>query len=157
MLPKPFKEFIALLEKNQVRFLIVGGYAVSMHGYPRYTGDLDIFIAIDPINARGTLKTLHEFGFADLDINESDFLEPETIIEIGREPLKIQLMNDISGVTFEEAEATQVIVEIEEKKIPFISLDMLIKNKLSTKRGKDKVDAEILQKRIKKTEDNRKT
>lgn len=147
MLPKPFREFIELLEKNQVKYLVVGGYAVSVHGYPRFTGDLDIFIAIEPKNSRGILKTFRDFGFTDLEINESDFLEADTIVEIGREPLKIQVMNEISGVSFEEAESTKILVTVDGMQVPFISLDMLIKNKLSTKRDKDRVDAEILKKR----------
>jgi predicted nucleotidyltransferase len=147
MLPKPFREFIELLEKNQVRYLIIGGYAVSVHGYPRYTGDLDIFIAIDADNSRGILKTFRDFGFTDLEMEESDFLETDTIVEIGREPLKIQVMNEISGVSFEEAETAKIMVSVDGMKVPFISLEMLIKNKLSTKRDKDRIDAEILRKR----------
>lgn len=147
MLPKPFKEFIELLEKNQVKYLVVGGYAVSVHGYPRYTGDMDVFIAIDQRNSIGVLKTFRDFGFVDLEITANDFLEPDTIVEIGREPLKIQVMNEISGVSFEEAEATKLMVSIDGMNVPFISLEMLIKNKLSTKRDKDKVDADILRRR----------
>jgi len=147
MLPKPFREFIELLEKNQVKYLVIGGYAVSVHGYPRYTGDLDIFIAIDSKNSCGILETFRDFGFTDLEIDESDFLETDTIVEIGREPLKIQVMNEISGVSFEEAESTKIWVSVDGMKVPFISLEMLIKNKLSTKRDKDKIDAEILRNR----------
>lgn len=147
MLPQPFKEFIELLERNQVRYLVVGGYAVSVHGYPRYTGDLDIFIAIDSMNSRGILKTFRDFGLTDLDLTEGDFLEADTIVEVGREPLKIQVMNEISGVSFEEAESTKMTVSVDGMKVPFISLEMLIKNKLSTNRDKDRVDAEILIKR----------
>lgn len=149
MLPKPFKEFIELLEKNQVRYLVVGGYAVSVHSYPRYTGDLDIFIAIEPSNSCGVLKTFREFGFTDPEISENDFLEADSIVEIDREPLKIQVMNEISGVSFEEAEATRMLVPVDGIDVPFISLEMLIKNKLSTTRDKDRVDADILQKRNK--------
>jgi hypothetical protein len=97
-----------------------------VHGYPRYTGD---------------------FGFADLEIDESEFLVADTIVEIGREPLKIQVMNEISGVSFEEAASTQILVPVDGMKVPFISLEMLIKNKLSTKRDKDRIDAEILRDR----------
>lgn len=147
MLPKPFREFIELLEKNQVRYLVIGGYAVSVHGYPRYTGDLDIFVAIDSKNSCGILKTFRDFGFTDLEINESDFLEVDTIVEIGREPLKIQVMNEISGVSFDEAESTKILVPVDDMKVPFISLEMLIKNKLSTKRDKDRIDARILKER----------
>ncbi len=150
MLPRPFKEFIKLLEGNKVKYLIVGGYAVSIHGYPRYTGDLDIFIAIDASNAQGTLQAFREFGFTDLEISKSDFLEPDTVVEIGREPLKIQVMTGIDGVQFDECFDSKIEVDIEDLKLPVISYEMLIRNKLSTGRGKDKVDAEELQKRNKK-------
>ncbi len=147
MLPKPFREFIGLLEKNRVKYLVVGGYAVSVHGYPSYTGDLNIFIAIDSRNSCAILKTFHDFGFTDLEIDESDFLVADTIVEIGRGPLKIQVMNEISGVSFEEAESTKIWVPVDGMEVPFISIEMLIKNKLSTTRDKDRVDAEILKKR----------
>jgi len=74
MLPSAFKEFIELLEKNGVRYLIVGGYAVAAHGYPRYTGDIDLFVAIGSDQASGIVKAFQEFGFGDLDITENDFL-----------------------------------------------------------------------------------
>lgn len=152
MLPTPFKEFIALLEENRVRFLIVGGYAVAMHGYPRYTGDLDVFIAIEKESAFGTLKTFRDFGFTDLEIKEADFLKKDMIIEIGREPLKIQVMTGISGVTFEDCYKERVIVDMEGLNIPFISYGKIVINKNSTKRSRDKVDIEELAKRRKKSQ-----
>lgn len=147
MLPKPFKEFIELLEKHGVEFLVVGGYAVAAHGYPRYTGDLDLFVAIGPDQAKGIVATFREFGFTDLAISESDFLEDDMIVEIGREPLKIQVMTGISGVTFQECFQSRIDLEFGGVKLPFISLDHLIKNKSSTGRGKDQVDVEELTKR----------
>lgn len=152
MLPTVFKEFIELLEENRVKFLIVGGYAVAMHGYPRYTGDLDIFIAIENQSAYGALKTFRDFGFTDLEIEETDFLKEDMIVEIGREPLKIQVMTGISGVTFEECYREKVIVEVDELSVPFISYDKIVINKSSTKRSKDKVDVEELVKRNKKSQ-----
>lgn len=147
MLPNPFKEFIELLEKNEVKYLVVGGYAVAAHGYPRYTGDLDIFVAIGPDQAKRIITTYREFGFTDLGVEETDFLQDDMIVEIGREPLKIQVMTGISGVKFEECYPSRKIIEFSGKEIPFISFDHLILNKSATKRGKDKVDVEELEKR----------
>ena len=79
MLNNHFREFIELLEKNEVKYLIVGGYAVGIHGFPRYTGDLDIFIALRSENAAKVLKTLSDFGFSDLGLVEKDFLEPDMV------------------------------------------------------------------------------
>ena len=147
MLPDPFKKFIELLEENEVKFLVVGGYAVSAHGYPRYTGDLDIFVAIDPDSAAGVVRTFRAFGFGDLGLTESDFLEDDVIVEIGREPLKIQVMTGISGVGFEECYVSRDVVRLGDQDVPIISYEMLLRNKSSTSRGKDRVDVEELKKR----------
>ena len=79
MLNKDFKEFIQLLNENDVRYLVVGGYAVAFHGYPRYTEDIDIWIESNPANAKRIVKTLHEFGFGSLGLKKEDFLDPDTI------------------------------------------------------------------------------
>jgi hypothetical protein len=147
MLPPPFKEFIGLLEKHGVRFLIVGGYAVAAHGYPRYTGEIDLFVATAPDQAKGIVAAFREFGFVDLAIEESDFMEEDMIVEIGREPLKIQVMTGISGVTFEECFSSRVEFEFGGNLLPFISLEHLIKDKSATLRGKDRVDVDELKKR----------
>ena len=87
-----FREFLEFLEKRQVKYLVVGGYAVSIHGFPRYTGDLDIFVAIDAENAASLVKTFAEFGFGSLGLKKEDFLQTDNIVEIGREPMKIQVL-----------------------------------------------------------------
>lgn len=92
MFNRHFREFLSLLAKHGVKHLIVGGYAVGYHGFPRYTGDLDVFVAISPENARRLLQVFADFGFPDLGLEENDFLEAETVIEIGREPMKIQIL-----------------------------------------------------------------
>lgn len=145
MLPKPFKEFIELLEENGVNYLVVGGYAVSFHGHPRYTGDLDIFIAISEKDAQQTVKTFRDFGFSDLEITPSDFLETDMIIEVGREPLKIQVMTGISGVTFSECFNDRTIAQIDGTPIPFISYEKLLQNKTASGRPKDLADVHDLQ------------
>lgn len=147
MLPDAFKEFIELLEKHEVKYLIVGGYAVAAHGYPRYTGDIDLFVAIGTDQASGIVKAFREFGFDDLDITEDDFLSEDMVVEIGREPLKIQVMTGISGVTFEECYASRVEFDLGGKNRPFIDYEHLLKNKIATKRGRDRVDVEELVKR----------
>ena len=149
MLNKHFQEFIELLEKNKVRYLIVGGYAVGLHGFPRYTGDIDFFIAISEENAKQVLKTLRDFGFGDLGLMEKDFLEEEVVVEIGREPLKIQLLTGIDGVTFVECWEDRKEVALSDINVPFIGVDSLLKNKAASPRAKDRIDFEEL-KRIRK-------
>ncbi|MEY3000534.1 MAG: hypothetical protein RL648_748 [Verrucomicrobiota bacterium] len=144
MLNPHFQAFIALLEKNKVRYLIVGGYAVGLHGFPRYTGDIDVFIAISEENARLVLKTFSEFGFGDLGLKESDFMEDEIVVEIGREPLKIQILTGIDGVTFEECWSDRISVQLSGLEVPFIGIDSLIRNKAATPRAKDKIDLQEL-------------
>lgn len=149
MLNKHFREFIELLEAHGVRYLVVGGYAVGFHGFPRYTGDLDIFIGISEENSKKIIEVFTAFGFPDLGLTASDFLEEEIVVEIGREPLKIQVLTGIDGVTFAESFDQRVVFDAGGGlKIPFIGLEDLLKNKQASPRAKDKIDFEEL-KRIK--------
>src|SRR5271170_457525 len=92
MLNRHFQDFLGLLEKHKVEYVVVGGYAVGVHGFPRYTGDMDVFVAISSENAGRLLNVFAEFGFASLNLKEEDFLEPYTVVEVGREPMKIQVI-----------------------------------------------------------------
>jgi hypothetical protein len=146
ILNKHFRGFIELLERHGVEFLVVGGYAVGFHGFPRYTGDLDIFVAISDRNAEGLVGVFEEFGFSDIGLKKADFMENETVVEIGREPIKIQVLTGIDGVAFETGYRNRVYLEESGLKIPFISLGDLIANKGATPRSKDKIDLEELRK-----------
>lgn len=150
MLHKDFQDFLALLAKHKVRHLVVGGYAVAVHGYPRFTGDLDIFIALDPQTAESVADAFYEFGFSKTDIDAHAFLVPKSIVEVGREPLKLHVMNAISGVVFDEAYERRETVRIDDLEVPFIGYEDLVRNKSATGRGKDKVDIEELQRRRKR-------
>lgn len=140
MLNKNFREFIELLNARGVEYLIVGGYAVGYYGHPRYTKDLDVFVALSRKNAERLVKVLKDFGFADNPPSVSSFLSPERIVEIGREPQKIQILTDIDGVAFDACFSSKVCVELDGLKVPFISFDDLMKNKKSTRRSKDRID-----------------
>jgi hypothetical protein len=143
-LNRHFREFFALLEKHGVEYLVVGGHAVGFHGFPRYTGDLDIFIAISPANAAKIVQVFQEFGFRALDVTEKDFLEEGIIIEIGREPTKIQVLTGIDGVSFEQCYGNRIVGKLDGLDVPFISFPDLITNKSATERAKDKIDVEEL-------------
>jgi hypothetical protein len=146
ILNEHFREFIELLEKHHVEYLVVGGYAVGFHGFPRYTGDLDIFVAISPRNADGLVRVFSDFGFSDMGLKESDFLDQEMIVEIGREPNKIQVLTGIDGVGFDVCYQHRVWFREGKSSIPFIALEELMANKAASPRGKDKIDLEELRK-----------
>ena len=144
ILNRHFQEFLELLERRGVKYLVVGGYAVGLHGFPRYTGDLDIFIAVNEENARKLLEVFEAFGFSDLGLSEKDFLEEEIVVEIGREPLKIQVLTGIDGVTFDDCYEGRTYFQLEGRKVPFIGFNDLLKNKGASPRAKDKIDLEEL-------------
>jgi len=141
-----FKEFVQLLIKNQVEYLVVGGYAVSIHGYPRYTGDLDIWVNPTVKNSAKVLDCLNEFGFSSLELTENDFIKEYGIIQLGYPPVRIDIMNTLDGVKFDECFQNKSIIEIDSLPINFISLNDLIKNKKTTARPRDIDDIENLTK-----------
>jgi hypothetical protein len=139
-----FLDFITLLEKKSVEYLIVGGYAVGFHGFPRYTGGMDFFVAVNETNAQRLLEVFQEFGFGEIGIEKEDFLKPSFIIEIGREPRKIQVLTGIDGVTFDECRETALECDYLGRKMRFIGLEALLRNKKASGRSKDLIDAQEL-------------
>jgi hypothetical protein len=144
MLNQDFKEFITSLSANEVRYLVVGGYAVALHGYPRYTKDIDIWVEPTHVNASKLIKALDEFGFGSLGLKVEDFLEPDTIIQLGYPPNRIDLITTLPGVEFNACYATRVEVEFEDQRVNFIDLESLKKNKLASNRAQDLADLENL-------------
>ncbi len=144
ILNQDFKEFFQLLNANDVRYMIVGGYAVAYHGYPRYTKDIDIWIWVNPENADKVVKTLRDFGFESLGLQASDFLEAEIIIQLGYAPNRIDLIMGVPGVNFEECYAKRVEEEIGGISLSFIDLENLKKSKQASGRLQDLADIENL-------------
>ena len=144
MFSPDFKEFVELLIKHDVEYLIVGGYAVGIHGYPRYTGDLDIWLNISPSNAEKILKAVNEFGFSSFGLSVYDFMKSENIIQLGYPPLRIDLLTEIDGVRFEDCFPNRKIVTVENLNVNFIGYNDLLKNKKSSGRNRDKDDIENL-------------
>jgi len=144
MLSKDFKEFVELLNKSNVKYLVVGGYAVAVHGFPRYTKDLDIWIELSSHNADAIIDALAQFGFGALDLKPEDFLEAGRIIQLGYPPHRIDLITSLSGVTFEDCYRVRVQVDLQGMTVDFIDLDNLKKNKLATGRIQDLADLENL-------------
>jgi predicted nucleotidyltransferase len=141
-----FKEFVELLVKNQVEYLVVGGYAVSIHGYPRYTGDLDIWINPTEKNAEKILACINEFGFSSYKLTKKDFTKEYGIIQFGYPPVRIDIINNVDGVNFDECFLRKSIIDIDGLSVNFISLEDLITNKRTTARPRDIDDVENLSK-----------
>jgi predicted nucleotidyltransferase len=145
MFNQDYKEFFQLLNDNQVHYLVVGGYAVALHGYPRYTKDIDIWIELSKENALQIIKTLGQFGFASLGLKENDFLVEDQIIQLGYAPNRIDIITTLPGVTFNECYEKRLSVEIDGVKVNLIDLDSLRKNKKASGRFQDLADLEKLE------------
>jgi hypothetical protein len=145
MFNNDFKEFIQSLNDNDVHYLVVGGYAVALHGYPRYTKDLDIWIDRTPANAQKLVTALDKFGFGQLGLSEQDFLGADQIIQLGYPPNRIDLVTDLPGVDFSECYGAKVQILIGETPVNFINLEDLKKNKKASGRHQDLADLENLQ------------
>ncbi|RYY48878.1 MAG: hypothetical protein EOO06_08915 [Chitinophagaceae bacterium] len=144
MFSQDFKEFIELLIKNKAEYLIVGGYAVGIHGHPRYTGDLDIWLNPTQHNAELILKTVNEFGFSSFKLSPEDFTKPGNVIQLGYPPLRIDLLTEIDGVTFEECFENRKEITIDNLQVNFIGYHDLLKNKKESGRPRDIDDIDNL-------------
>ncbi len=144
MLNQDFKEFIQLLNDNDVLYLVVGGYAVAVHGYPHYTKDIDIWLGLNKENSVKIIKVLEQFGFASLGLKPEDFLVPEQVIQLGYAPNRIDLLTSLAGVDFKSCYESRIEVKIDQIIVNFIDLENLKKNKRSTGRLEDLADLERL-------------
>lgn len=144
MWSQDFKEFIGLLNELEVEYLVVGGYAVGLHGYPRYTGDLDVWTSTKRENAERLLTALERFGFSDAGLSAEDFMRQERVLQLGRPPFRIDLLTSIDGVDFESCWPRRVEVDYEGVRVAFIGLDDLMRNKQASNRPKDLVDLDEL-------------
>ena len=145
MLNQDFKEFIQLLNENQVKYLVIGGYAVAIHGHPRYTKDIDIWIEISDDNANKLVTTLTQFGFDSLGVTTQDFQTANQIIQLGYPPNRINLITNPDGIDFQTCYDSKIEVNLNDVPVKFINLDNLKKNKLASGRLQDLADLENLQ------------
>ena len=143
-LPADFKEFLQLLNDHDVEYLLIGGYAVGYYGYPRATVDMDIWIAINPVNATQVVLALKTFGFDLPNLDKSLFLQENQVIRMGVPPMRLELLTSISGVEFEACFAERVVDEVDGITVNLISLPHLKQNKLASGRYKDLNDLEHL-------------
>jgi len=143
-LPPDFKEFLRLLKEYNVRYLLIGGYAVGYHGYARATEDMDIWVAIHPDNAQKIVTVLKVFGFDLPELKPELFLREKQIIRMGIPPVKLEIGTSISGVDFDECYQGRVVDELDGVEVNLIDLENLKKNKKASGRLKDLADLEKL-------------
>lgn len=144
ILPPDFKEFLKLLKEHDVRYLLIGGYAVGYHGYARATEDMDIWVAMHPENAQKIFSALKDFGLDDPELKPELFLQKTKIIRMGFPPMRLEITTSISGVEFDECYQTRIVDKIDGVEVNLIDLENLKRNKMASGRTKDMADVEKL-------------
>jgi predicted nucleotidyltransferase len=143
-LPPDFSEFLKLLNIHQVEYLLVGGFAVGFHGYPRATSDIDIWVGRSPENSKRVAAAIREFGFDTPNLTPELFQQERKIVRMGNPPVRIEVMNSIDGVEFEQCRRNLVEVEFDGIPVPVINLADLKANKKVSGRPKDMDDLQHL-------------
>lgn len=148
ILTKDFVEFIECCVAHDVRFLIVGGYALAAHGHPRATKDLDVWIMTDPDNAERLVDALEDFGMGSVGLQPSDFLESDVVVQLGYPPVRIDLITSATGVDFAGCWNRRMMVQVGSVEAGFISEADLIANKKASARPQDLVDVQVLEEHL---------
>ena len=141
---KDYEELLKLFNKHKVKYCIIGAFAVAFYAKPRYTKDLDIFIEPSSENAEKIRKTLVDFGFKDLNLSADDFCNEGNIIQLGYEPLRIDIMTSLPGCSFNQVWKNKATATYGSENVNFIGLDELIQTKKFSGRPQDKVDLDLL-------------
>jgi len=142
-LPEDFREFLSFLNRNKVKYLLLGGWAVGIYGYPRATGDMDVLVAVDDKNLNCLLSALHDFGAPSINIEH--FKEIGNVFRMGRSPIKIEVITEASGIDINECYTRRKIVHIDGIDISLISREDLIINKKASGRSQDIADVDKLE------------
>jgi hypothetical protein len=144
-LPPDFSEFLRLLGEHEVKYLLVGGHAVGYHGYPRTTGDMDVWVPREKANAERLVAALRNFGFETPELRVELFLEEGQVIRMGVPPLRIEVQTSVSGVDFDDCFADRIVAQWNDVEVNIISLEKLRENKRAAGRLKDLSDLEHLE------------
>jgi hypothetical protein len=139
-----FRDLLALFNKHKVDYIIVGAYALGFHGAPRYTGDLDVFVRPDPVNAGSIMQALHEFGFGSVGLTAADFEERGKVVQLGFPPVRVDIITSITGVSWEQARLGRVKGLFGDLTVHYIGRDDFIANKRALGRKKDMADLEAV-------------
>lgn len=141
-----FKDFISFLNENGVEYLLIGGFAVGIHGFPRLTGDIDFWIKPSKENSEKVVKVIEAFGLNFMKLKSDDFIKEDQVFQFGVPPHRIDLMTSIERINFDDAYKEKIQIEHDGLKVNVISKKHLIENKIATGRNKDKLDAFELKK-----------
>lgn len=149
MLNPDFHDILSEFVNADVEFMLVGAYALAAHGFPRATGDIDLWVRCSEENARKIMMALARFGAPLSKITEQDFMTEGTVVQIGVAPRRIDVLTRIDGVEFEEAWLERILVQVDGLQVPVLSREHLLRNKRMTGRAKDRTDARRLEQRKK--------
>lgn len=141
---RDFVEMLSVLSEAKVEFMVVGAHALAAHGRPRATGDLDVWARPSPDNAERLLGALKQFGAPLFDLTLEDLARPGTVFQIGVPPSRVDILTDISGLTFDQAWPGRVTLTIEGVPVPVIGREDFIRNKRAAGRPKDLADLALL-------------
>ena len=144
-LNRDFQELLECFARHDVRYLIVGGWALAAHGVPRLTKDLDVWIWPQADNAQAVVDALQDFGFTDLGLIAQDFTELDTVVQLGYPPNRVDLLTTPTGVDFEACWGDRLDVLVDGLSVPFIGLEGLKANKRAAGRPQDLVDVRSLE------------
>jgi hypothetical protein len=139
-----FREFVELLNRHNVKYLVTGGYAVGVYGHPRYTGDIDFWVSSSMENAHKLVQVFEDFGLKSFGLTATHFSKPDQIIQIGYPPFRIDVLTSIDGVEFKDAWPNRNVIEVDDIAVNFIGLEELKINIKASGRGKDLDDLENL-------------
>lgn len=147
---KDFEELLKLFNRYKVKYCIIGAFAVGFYGYPRYTKDIDIFVGPSLKNGQRIIKALAAFGFGSLKLTPEDFSKEENIIQLGYEPVRVDLVTSVKGTDFNQVWEHRRAGKYGEQKVFYIGLQELIKNKKTANRQQDRLDLKLLLERLNK-------
>ena len=139
-----FRDLLALFNKHKVEYIIVGAYALGFHGAPRYTGDLDVLVKPEAINAANILRALHEFGFGSVGLTEADFEQEGRVVQLGFQPVRVDILTSLTGVSWEQARSGRAQGQFGDLSVHYIGREDLIANKRALGRKKDIADLEAI-------------
>jgi hypothetical protein len=145
MLNPDFRDMLAAFIAEDVEFLVVGAYALAVHGVPRATGDLDVWVRTEPENAARVVRALEAFGAPTDQVTPDDFATPEVVYQVGIAPRRVDILTSIDGVAFPEAWQSRVLVDVDGLRIPVLGREHLIRNKRAVGRTRDLADLEDLE------------
>lgn len=146
LLNADYRDMVTCLQSEGVEFMLVGGYAVGLHGWPRTTFDIDFWILANPGNAAALMRALKKFGVPLTDLSEEDFHVPGVVFQIGVEPQRIDILSSVSGIRYEDAATRAELMHVDGLLLKVISLEDLIANKRASGRPKDIADVLTLEK-----------